>query len=157
MASLKFPLENLAVFVIISVILLPIAHAQSSSPAPAPTSDGINLRTNLWLIRKIYRRNPILENKKLILILFWFDFFGRNIDRSGDSVCSDVGGFGVDLFHSLTWWIRSFCSSSTMVLFLPSVLCYNSFFLVCDVRFVENQIRFWSSCFVLFLLVGLFV
>ncbi|KAF8114845.1 hypothetical protein N665_0033s0035 [Sinapis alba] len=44
MASLKFPLEILAVFVIISVILLPIAHAQSpASPAPAPTSDGTSI------------------------------------------------------------------------------------------------------------------
>ncbi|XP_023644353.1 arabinogalactan peptide 22 [Capsella rubella] len=43
MASLKFPLEILAVLVVISVILLPIAHAQSSSPAPAPTSDGTSI------------------------------------------------------------------------------------------------------------------
>ncbi|CAN8244476.1 unnamed protein product [Cochlearia groenlandica] len=44
MASLKFPLEILAVFVIISVILLPVAHSQSSSsPAPAPTSDGTSI------------------------------------------------------------------------------------------------------------------
>ncbi|KAL9283298.1 putative arabinogalactan protein/22/41 [Arabidopsis thaliana] len=43
MASLKFPLEILAVFVIISVILLPIAQSHSSSPAPAPTSDGTSI------------------------------------------------------------------------------------------------------------------
>ncbi|KAF8110536.1 hypothetical protein N665_0082s0008 [Sinapis alba] len=41
MASLKFPSEILAVFVIISVILLPIAHSQS--PSPAPTSDGTSI------------------------------------------------------------------------------------------------------------------
>lgn len=43
----------------------------------------------------------------LILVLFLIWVFDRNIDRSGDSVCSNDGGFGVDLFHSLTWWIRS--------------------------------------------------
>jgi hypothetical protein len=36
-------LEILAVFVIISVILLPIAQSHSSSPAPAPTSDGTSI------------------------------------------------------------------------------------------------------------------
>ncbi|CAF1699220.1 unnamed protein product [Brassica oleracea var. botrytis] len=114
MASLKFPLEILAVFVIISVILLPIAHAQSSSPAPAPTSDGtiyLNESTisnlDLW---------SCFTKKMIVDICFLISGCGRNIDRSGDSVCSNDAGFGVDLFHSL----NLMNPSTTMVLF-PSV------------------------------------
>ena len=85
--------------------------------------------------------------------------YGRNIDRSGGSVCSNDGGFGVDLFHSLNLMDPPVCSSSTMVLF-PSVCVLNHFGLsLCcwiDVRCVESRmiVRFWTSCFVLFLLVG---
>lgn len=69
--------------------------------------------------------------------------FGRNVDRSGDSVCSNDGGLGVDLFHSLTSLDPPICSPPQWFCF-SSVSVLNSFefsfsFFTCDVRFVEKS------------------
>ena len=51
-----------------------------------------------------------------MIIDIWYLGYGRNIDRSGGSICSNDGGFGVDLFHPLNLMDHPICSFFTVIL-----------------------------------------